>query len=306
MQSRSVWIAVFVGIIALGLIAAVVTAFVTDNGEPSGSSRTPVVTSSVSDTFDLPSGLDSDALALGRHQGDVLVGLAARPGGPVEIAVVRGDTPLSGDAARVTVDGRTVSTESCGTGCSRVQADVFEGRPTSITVSAGSTPVSFKLPASLPASGQAAFDRARSTMAALRSYRFTERLTSGGPTVFTHLAVQAPDRLSLRTTSGFRSVIIGHKRWDYVDGRWQKAPFPGLNVREVLMWYDAKNPRVLRRLPNGDVQLAAYGLKPVPAWFRLTVEPSGRVSEAEMTAPAHFMLHKYSDFNTASGIEPPK
>jgi hypothetical protein len=305
MKSRSLWMAVFVGIIALGLIAAVVTAFVTDNGEPSASTRTRV-TSSVSDTFDLPSGLDSDTLALAKHQGNVLVGLAARPGKPVEIAVVRGDAPLAGDAVRVTVDGQTVSTESCGTGCTRVQAGVLQGRPTQITVSVGSTPVSFQLPGSLPASGQAAFDRAKSTMGALRSYRFTERLTSGGDTVFTRLAVQAPDRLSLQTNGGFRSVIIGHKRWDYSDGRWQEAPFPGLNAREVLMWHDAKNPRVVRRLPNGDVQLAAYGLKPVPAWFRLTVAPSGRVSEAEMTAPAHFMLHRYSDFNSAPAIEPPK
>jgi hypothetical protein len=213
---------------------------------------------------------------------------------------------VASDAVRVSVDGRHVPTEPCGTGCSRAQAAVLRGRPSRITVSAGSAPVSFQLPASLPASGQSAFDRARRTMAALHSYRFSERLTSGGPVVFTRLAVQAPDRLSLRTNSGFRSVIIGRKRWDNQAGRWQEGPFPGLNVRDVLMWYDARNPRVVRRLPNGDVQLAAYGLKPVPAWFRLTVEPSGRVAEAEMAAPAHFMLHRYSDFNSTPVIKPPQ
>ena len=305
MRSRTLWIVVFGGIIALGVGAAVVTAFVTDNSEPSASTTT-TSSSSVSDTFDLPIGLEKDTFALAKHQRDLLVGLAAQPGGPVEVAVVRGDTPVASDAVRVSVDGRDVPTESCGTGCSRVQTAVLQGRPSRVTVRAGSAPVSFQLPASLPASGQSAFDRARRMMAALRTYRFTERLTSGGPVVFTHLAVQAPDRLSLRTNNGFRSVIIGHKRWDYLDGRWQEAPFPGLQAREVLMWYDARNPRVVRRLPNGDVQLAAYGLKPVPAWFRLTVEPSGRVSEAEMTAPAHFMLHRYSDFNSAPAIKPPQ
>jgi hypothetical protein len=304
-NSRSVWITVFVGIIFVGLGAAVVAAFVTDNGAPSAS-RTSTGSSS-SDTFDLPIGLQRDTLALAGHRRNLLVGLAARPGGPVEVAVVRGDTPLAGEAVRVAVDGREVATESCGTGCSRVRADVLQGRPTRVTVIAGSTtPVSLQLPATLPASGLPALNRARSTMAALRSYRFTERLSSGGPVVFTHLAVQAPDRLSLRTNSGFRSVIIGRKRWDYLDGSWQETPFPGLKARDVLMWYGARNPRVVRRLPNGDVQLAAYGLKPVPAWFRLTVEPSGRVSEAEMTAPAHFMLHRYSDFDTATAIRPPQ
>jgi hypothetical protein len=303
--SRGVWIAVFVGIIALGLGAAVVAAFVTDNGKPSAQSTT-AGSSSVSDTFDLPIGLEPDTLALAKHQKDLLVGLAARPGGPVEVAAVRGDGPLGSDSVRVTVDGRAEQAQSCGTGCSRVQAAVLQGRPSVVAVSAGGAPVSFQLPARLPASGQSALDRARATMSALRSYRFTERLTSGGPVVLTQLVVQAPDRLSLRTNSGFRSVIIGHRRWDYLGGRWQKTSFPGLNAREVLMWYDAKNPRVVRQLPNGAVQLAAYGLKPVPAWFRLTVEPSGRVSEAEMTAPAHFMLHRYSDFDSAPAIEPPQ
>jgi hypothetical protein len=305
MNSRSVWVAVFVGIIALGLGAAAVTAFVSDDGEPSASSASTSA-SSVSDTFDLPIGLEKDTVALAKHQRDLLVGLAARAGGPVEIAVVRGDTPLEGDAVQVAVDGRDVPAESCGTGCSRVEAAVLQGRPARVSVRAGSASVSFRLPGSLPASGQPVFDRARRTMAALRSYRFTERLTSGGGVVFSRLAVQAPDRLSLRTNNGFRSVIIGRKRWDYQVGRWQEGPFPGLNVREVLMWYDARNPRVVRRLPNGAVQLAAYGLKPVPAWFRLTVEPSGRVTEAEMTAPAHFMLHRYRDFNSAPAIEPPQ
>ena len=289
----------------LGLGAAVVTAFVTDNGEPSVSTTSTGATSA-SDTFDLPIGLERDTLALARHQGKLLVGLVALPGGPVEIAVVRGDTPLSSAAVQVKVDGHDRPTESCGTGCSRVAAGVLQGRPSRVTVNAGSTPVSFQLPDALPASGQADFTRARKTMAGLRSYRFTERLTSGGPIVLTHLAVQAPDRLSLRTSSGFRSVIIGRKRWDYLDGRWQETSFPGLKAREVLMWYDAKNPRVVHRLPNGNVELSAYGLKPVPAWFRLTVEPSGRVTEAEMTAPAHFMLHRYSDFDSAPAIEPPQ
>lgn len=305
MRSRTLWIVVFGGIIALGLGAAVVAAFVTDNGGSTASS-TSTSSSSVSDTFDLPIGLQKNTLALAKHQRDLLVGLAAQPGGPVEVAVVRSDAPVASDAVRVSVDGRDVPTEPCGTGCSRAQAAVLQGRPSRVTVSAGSAPVSFQLPGSLPASGQSAFDRARRTMAALHSYRFSERLTSGGPVVFTRLAVQAPDRLSLKTNNGFRSVIIGRKRWDYQDGRWQEGPFPGLNVQDVLMWYEARNPRVVRRLPNGDVQLSAYGLKPVPAWFRLTVEPSGRVAEAEMTAPAHFMLHRYSDFNSTPAIKPPQ
>ena len=72
------------------------------------------------------------------------------------------------------------------------------------------------------------------------------------------------------------------------------------------MWYEAKHARVVGRRPNGVAELAAFGLKPVPAWFRLSVEPGGRVVEAEMIAPSHFMLHRYSDFNGEFTITPPK
>jgi hypothetical protein len=298
--------AIFLGIIVLGLGAAAVTAVVTNDGESGTTTTTQSTTSSVASTFDFPLGLKSDTLALAKHLQDVLVGVAAQPGGPVDVVALRAEGPLAGSAVRITVDGRPLEAKSCGRGCSRVQAPVLDGRSSIVSVRAESASVSFRLPPSLPAPGERVLDRARRTMGALRSYRFTERLSSGQGVVFTRLKVQAPDRLSLRTNSGYRSVIIGHTRWDFLDGRWQRGPFPGLAVREVLMWYDAKNPRIVRRLPNGDVELAAYGLKPVPAWFRLTVEPSGRVVQAEMTAPSHFMQHRYSAFDRGAAIEPPQ
>jgi hypothetical protein len=305
-MSRAVWIAIFLGIIALGLGAAAVTAVVTQDGGSGTTTTSPSASASVSGPFELPLGVKSGTLALAKHRQDLLVGIAAQPGGPLEVAAVRAETPLAGGALRIAVDGRALGAQPCGRGCSRVQAPVLDGRPTLVTVRAGSSLMSFRLPRSLPASGERALDRARRTMGALRSYRFTERLSSGQGVVFTRLNVQAPDRLSLRTNSGYRSVIIGRTRWEFLDGRWERGPFPGLAVREVLMWYEAKNPRILRRLANGDVELTAYGLKPVPAWFRLTVEPSGRVVKAEMTAPSHFMLHRYSAFDHGVAIEPPQ
>jgi hypothetical protein len=101
-------------------------------------------------------------------------------------------------------------------------------------------------------------------------------------------------------------VIIGKTRWDYLDGKWERSEFPGLAVRDVLMWYHARTPRVTRRDANGDVELSAFSLQPVPSWFRLTVEPSGRVSQARMTAASHFMLHRYSEFDRAPQITPPR
>jgi hypothetical protein len=300
---RGAWLGVFLGVIALGLGLAVVTSLATRGDS---STTTSGVRTTASGQFELPLALRSDTLALAQHRGDLLVGLAAAANGPVEVAAVRGEHPIASEDVHITLDGRPVTSESCGRGCSRVAAPVLDGKARALAVQVGSTPFTFALPRRLPASGASDLARARRTMAALRSYHFTERLTSGGGAILTRLDVQAPDRLRLRTNNGFRSVIIGQTRWDYLNGRWERQSFPGLNVREVLMWYQARTPRVVRREPNGATELAAFSLKPVPSWFRLTVEPSGRVSQARMTAPSHFMLHRYSEYDRAPAIKPPK
>jgi len=100
-------------------------------------------------------------------------------------------------------------------------------------------------------------------------------------------------------------VIIGRNRWDYAAGHWEHVPFPGLAVAGVLMWSRAKHPRIVGRRPGGVTELVAFGLQPVPAWFRVAVNPSGRVVEAEMIAASHFMVHRYSDFNSSVSIRPP-
>jgi hypothetical protein len=182
---------------------------------------------------------------------------------------------------------------------------VLDGDASTLTVRHRAQAVSFDLSGQLPPAGTATFDRALRTMDALNSYRFTERLSSGAGTVFTRIDVQAPDRLRLRT-QGFRSVIIGDTRWDFRNGNWEQSAFPGLDVRDLLMWHEAKNPRVLRRHEDGVQELTAFGLKPVPAWFRLEVAPSGRVVEAEMTAASHFMLHRYAGFDEGVMIEAPR
>ena len=285
------------GVVILGIA---VSALVGIAGRD-GSSSTPTTSSSsaTGPAFELPLALEPSTLSLAKHEGDLLVGLAARRG-EIEVAAVRAETPV--DDVKIAVDGSAAKAESCGRGCSRVDAPVLEGRPSRVMVEADGADVLFLLPPSLPPSGQRIFDEALRKMNALRTYRFTEFLSSGRSTVTTKLAVQAPDRLSLRTSNGYRSVIIGRKRWDY-DGRWQRGPFPGLVVGNVLMWHDAKNPRVLQAGPT--TKLAAFALKPVPAWFRLSVR-SGRVVEAQMLAPSHFMTHRYRDFDAPVRIEPPR
>ena len=303
-MNRAAWIALSAIVVVLGVAAGGLAAFL---GGDEGSGTTSVAPPPPAEArgFELPLADDPSVLTLGGHASNLLVGIAARRGGPVEIVALRGETPVPAGDLGITVGGRSADATTCGRGCSRVSAPVLDGRAEMLTVRHGAQAVSFDLPAQLPPAGNATFDRALRTMDSLRTYRFTERLSSGGGTVRSRIDVQAPDRLQLRTR-GFRSVIIGDTRWDNRGGRWEQSAYPGLDVRDVLMWHEAKNPRVRRRAGNGVQELTAFGLKPVPAWFRLEVEPSGRVVEAEMTAASHFMLHRYADFDEGVTIKPPK
>jgi len=301
--SRNAWIAV---VAAVGVAAAAVGGALLAKGSTDSTPQQRVLTTPTSARgFSLPLALGSSSLALAKHEGNLLVGIAARPGGPVEVAALRAETPLATDELRIQIDDRSLDAQPCGRGCSRVEVPVLTGSPVRPSVRAGSSRLSFALPARLPAGGDEVFARAEHTMGRLHAFRFTERLSSGAETVTTKLDVQAPNRLRVRTSTGFRSLIIGRNRWDYAGGRWEHLPFPGLDVAGVLMWSRAKHPRIVARRPHGVTELAAFGLKPVPAWFRVAVNSSGRVVEAEMIAPSHFMVHRYRDFNRGVSIRPP-
>lgn len=305
-MTRTAWISLTVTVLALGLGIAVL-AVTLSGGE--GSKRSPTSTvGAVSPPapFELPLALKPSTLALATHRRDLIVGIAARAGGPVEVAAVRAESPVPAEAIRLRVRGHDVNGQSCGRGCSLAHVPVLDGARTRLSVLIGSTSVSFDLPARLPPSGRAVFARALKTMRSLRSFHFTEQLSSGRGGLVTKFDIQAPDRLRLRTADGFRAVIIGRTRWDFRGGRWERTSFPGLVVTDVLMWHRARSPRIVGHRANGVTELSAFGLEPVPAWFRVLVAPSGRVVEAEMTAPSHFMKHRYGEFNRSARIKAPK
>jgi hypothetical protein len=303
--SRIAWITLSATAVALAAVAAAAALLAGGGG---GGPTTTATDTTSTQSFSLPLAEEPSTLALAKHDGNLLVGIAAKPGGPIEVAALRAETPVSTDKLQFELDGRSTEARPCGNGCSRIDTPVLDGAPKQLTVRVGSSAVALGLPARLPPSGEKLFARALRTMDRLEAYRFNETLTSGRGGVATEYAVQAPNRLSLRVLGAgrYRSVIIGRNRWDFHDGRWERGSFPGLNVADVLMWHRATHARVVGHGANGLTDLAAFGLEPVPAWFRLTVEPSGRVAEAEMIAPSHFMAHRYRDFNAEIEIKAPK
>ena len=304
---RSAWIvlSVAVAILFLGFAGA---AFVIASGSNEGEPQTTVSLGQPTVVpLELPLSRDDQALMLAQHKGRVLVGMAAIPGGPVEVAVLAGETPLASRKLLFAVDGKPVESVSCGRGCFRLDVDAFDGARR-ITVNAPGR-FEFLLPKALPASGAGLFSKVEREMGTLRTHRYTEELTSGlGTGIRSTFDVQAPNRMAFRTADGFRSIIIGRNRWDFRKGRWDRSAFPGLRV-PVYMWEGARNARLLGKtsFQGRPVQiLSVYDLDPVPAWFRLLVDPRGRVLDARRIAPSHFMRQRFRDFNAPIVIRPPK
>jgi hypothetical protein len=307
-MSRVAWIVLSLAaaLLFLGLAGA---AFViaSSSGSKAGEPETTLTLGESSGQLELPLADRDQTLMLAQRKGRVLVGLAASPEGLVEVAALAGEMPVSSDDLSFTADGRPVEAVPCGRACSRLNVDAFKGTRR-ITVNAPQR-FEFLLPKALPAPGAGLFAKVQREMGSLRTHRYTEELTSGvGGGARSTFDVRAPNRLAFRTADGFRSIIIGRNRWDFRNGRWERSAFPGLRV-PTYMWDGARNARLLgkTRFRGRPVQiLSVYDRQPVPAWFRLLVDAQGRVLDARMIAPSHFMRQQFSAFNGPIVIRPPK
>ncbi|MGH3134596.1 MAG: hypothetical protein ACRDNY_12810, partial [Gaiellaceae bacterium] len=164
-----------------------------------------------------------------------------------------------------------------------------------------------RLPARLPPDGSALLRNADRRMRALRSVQYAESLTAGlGSSVRTRYAMQAPDRLSFRTSQGQRTILIGDRRWDLEGTRWVESPIPAVRVPSYV-WEGSRNARLLGRTRVAGIPvsvLAAFD-RSIPAWFRIFVARDGRVVEAEMLSQGHFMRHRFFGLNEPIEIEAP-
>ena len=159
-------------------------------------------------------------------------------------------------------------------------------------------------------------DRATAVMRALRSLRVAERLSGGvGLPVTSRYRLQAPDRFVsvVHSRDVTRNVVVGSRSWF-------KEPRTGWKYETLGEPFDARGffpwighlrgARLLRRGRLSEVALAdpggPYPRRP-PFWFRLMIDPgTNRVVRMQMTAPGHFMTHRYFAFDAAGAIRPPR
>ncbi len=257
-------------------------------------------------------------LPLAGHDRDVLVGIGARPHGPVDVVVIPSDESDVAPADVTLVHGATrasgSSATSCGARCLRFPLRALVGTPSSLAVIVDqpgkpAATVRFALPPRLPATADRLYRAARARMLALASLSMHETLGSGlAPPVVSTWTFGAPDRMSYEIAGGSKAVVIGTKRWDWADGRWTRSTSSPLRL-PAYPWQVATGARLLgsAHLGGRPVRVLA-ALKPgaeFPTWFVLYVTPGGDVLRMRMATTGHFMVDTYGRLDSAPPIRPP-
>jgi copper transport protein len=253
-----------------------------------------------------PHGPPAGAVVLAAEDDDVAIGLAALPRGRNVAVQVTALGPEGKGVDGLDVTAAGVATTRCGPGCYAATIPL-PAPPRRVPVKVGGRTLVFTLPARWPAPAAAALvARVDRVFRGLETLVIHERLASSSRNAITTLyRVQAPNRLSYRIVKGPEAVIIGGKRWDRLPGgRWQRSEQEPLKQPEPFWGSDPR--RNAHLLDRGRVLHASFYDPKLPAWFELSIDPrTGRLLELKMTATAHFMRHRYGDFNAPFEIVPP-
>ena len=221
-----------------------------------------------------------------------------------------GGDPESGLAVSFRLSGSSVSARPCGAGCYRALAPSGTSlRRVDVSLPAGSA--AFRIPAA-NRPGTAILRRATRVFDRLRSLVYVESLRSGpSGGIVTTWRFQAPDRLSYQIRRGAAAVVIGQRRWDQArpGAPWVRSTTTVLKVPQATWGGGATNVQVLgsTRIGNRPAWIVSFATPSVPAWFTASIEKrTYRTLRLRMTAPAHFMFHRYAAFDEPLRIVPPR
>jgi len=262
-------------------------------------------------------------LVLGERAGDTLLGLSIRPGQPGPNEIHMYVVPAAGQAAadklpvQLTLEGRAVEVRDCGGTCRVANVELRGGERGELRV--GFDPVAragIDIP-SLPAGdGRALLDTMQQRMRQLHTLRIVETLGPATPPVTATYTMQAPDRLESVIVGGSQMTWIGETRYlrERQTDEWQienagfALPVPSY-VWEPPSVNELRTPRVIgrERVDGVNTQVVSFfgQAGPLPVWFRAWIDAGGLVHRAEMRAEAHFMDHRYDDFDAALTVEAP-
>jgi hypothetical protein len=304
-MSRTSWrIAAAVGIV---LIAALVAGVAVLAGSGSGGGSA-VGTSSLAAGVETPPPPPRGALVLAGESGSRAVALAVGRGRLTTTVLSPDGGPLSGLKVSFRAGSRVVPAQPCGNGCYTAAA----GPASRVEVRlSGSRPVVFRIPATAPGAA-AIVARAGRVYRSLHTLVYSESLRSG-PTggVLTTWRLKAPNEIEYTIRGGADAVVLGERRWDRdrPGAPWRRSQqLPALTVPLPAWGSVATNARQLgtARVDGRPVWVVSFANPTTPAWFTAWIDrESYRTLRLRMTAAAHFMYHRYLEFNRQLRIAPP-
>lgn len=247
------------------------------------------------------------AVVLGGEVGAQAVALAVKGKSLTASVLGPGGDPESGLKLSFRTRGKGVQGRPCGLGCYRA---AVASAPRQVEIVLPDGTASFRIPASTQP-GAAVVARAGRVFRGLRSLVYVEALRSG-PTggLLTTWRMAAPDRLSYEIRNGAAAVVIGLRRWDQTrpGAKWVESESTRLNVPGPTWGGGVANARILgsATVHGRPVWLVSFATPSVPAWFTAWIDKrSYRTLQLRMTAGAHFMFHRYTQFNAPLKIVPP-
>jgi hypothetical protein len=262
-----------------------------------------------------PAGYSPRYVRYAGHDQDVVVIVAAAPGTLQVTAAPSNSADLPPKDVAVAVDSQPVEPlADCGWNCVAGEAPVLQGQPSFVGVEVRrsgrpAARVAIALPARRPPSGAALYRAVKRQMAAIRTVRVDERLSSGTSGIRTRFAFRAPDRMRYAIDTGVKAVVIGDRRWDWAGSRWNASSTEPIRS-PAYIWEGARRPWLLgrQRLDGRSVRVfSVFRDEPrFPAWFRLSVDDRERVVRAEMLSVGHFMVDRLSAFGQPVAITPPR
>jgi hypothetical protein len=252
------------------------------------------------------------ALVLAQEAGARAVALAIGQGArPRLTATVLGSSgdPASGLALSFRVGGLSLAVRPCGPGC---YAASTPRAPRRVEVVLPGGAVTFRSPASAPPATEIVA-RAGRVFRSLRSLVYVESLRSSPkPGLLTTWRLKAPNEVTYDIRGGASAVIIGRTRWDRdkPGAPWRRSQqIPALDVPQPTWGDVATNAHVLGtgRVAGRPVWIVSFVNPTTPAWFTASIDRrTYRTLRLRMTAAAHFMQHRYVEFDRPLAIRPPR